>query len=151
MSTPRTVAFHTLGCKLNYSETSALARLFESNGYLPVKFEESADIYVLNTCSVTEQADRECRKIVRQAMRRSPEAWDRPASDMSIGELLSKREGAQILVEQRRALGHELGGARHQAVGPGGVKVFGYALPVTQIGHGQTMLDCHTQSASQTS
>lgn len=75
MSTPRTVAFHTLGCKLNYSETSALARLFESSGYLPVKFEEAADIYVLNTCSVTEQADRECRKIVRQAMRRRPEAF----------------------------------------------------------------------------
>ena len=75
MSTPRTVAFHTLGCKLNYSETSALARLFESSGYLPVKFEEEADIYVLNTCSVTEQADRECRKIVRQAMRRQPGAF----------------------------------------------------------------------------
>jgi threonylcarbamoyladenosine tRNA methylthiotransferase MtaB len=75
MSTPRTVAFHTLGCKLNYSETSALARLFESSGYLPVKFEEEADIYVLNTCSVTEQADRECRKIVRQAMRRQPDAF----------------------------------------------------------------------------
>ena len=75
MSTPRTVAFHTLGCKLNYSETSALARLFEDNGYMPVKFEEEADIYVLNTCSVTEQADRECRKIVRQAMRRSPSAF----------------------------------------------------------------------------
>jgi threonylcarbamoyladenosine tRNA methylthiotransferase MtaB len=75
MATPRTVAFHTLGCKLNYSETSALARLFESNGYLPVKFEDEADIYVLNTCSVTEQADRECRKIVRQAMRRQPDAF----------------------------------------------------------------------------
>lgn len=75
MATPRTVAFHTLGCKLNYSETSALARLFESSGYLPVKFEEEADIYVLNTCSVTEQADRECRKIVRQAMRRQPNAF----------------------------------------------------------------------------
>ncbi len=75
MATPRTVAFHTLGCKLNYSETSALARLFESSGYLPVKFEEEADIYVLNTCSVTEQADRECRKIVRQAMRRQPGAF----------------------------------------------------------------------------
>ena len=75
MATPRTVAFHTLGCKLNYSETSALARLFESSGYLPVKFEEEADIYVLNTCSVTEQADRECRKIVRQAMRRQPDAF----------------------------------------------------------------------------
>lgn len=75
MATPRTVAFHTLGCKLNYSETSALARLFEQNGYLPVKFEEEADIYVLNTCSVTEQADKECKKIVRQAMRRSPHAF----------------------------------------------------------------------------
>jgi threonylcarbamoyladenosine tRNA methylthiotransferase MtaB len=75
MATPRTVAFHTLGCKLNYSETSALARLFESSGYLPVKFEDEADIYVLNTCSVTEQADRECRKIVRQAMRRQPGAF----------------------------------------------------------------------------
>ncbi|MBN8680127.1 MAG: tRNA (N(6)-L-threonylcarbamoyladenosine(37)-C(2))-methylthiotransferase MtaB [Chitinophagales bacterium] len=75
MATPRTVAFHTLGCKLNYSETSALARLFESSGYLPVKFEDEADIYVLNTCSVTEQADRECRKIVRQAMRRQPDAF----------------------------------------------------------------------------
>jgi threonylcarbamoyladenosine tRNA methylthiotransferase MtaB len=75
MATPRTVAFHTLGCKLNYSETSALARLFESNGYLPVKFEEGADIYVLNTCSVTEQADKECKKIVRQALRAQPEAF----------------------------------------------------------------------------
>lgn len=75
MATPRTVAFHTLGCKLNYSETSALARLFESSGYLPVKFEEEADIYVLNTCSVTQEADKECRKIVRQAMRRRPDAF----------------------------------------------------------------------------
>jgi threonylcarbamoyladenosine tRNA methylthiotransferase MtaB len=75
MATPRTVAFHTLGCKLNYSETSALAKLFESNGYLPVKFEEGADIYVLNTCSVTEQADKECKKIVRQALRAKPEAF----------------------------------------------------------------------------
>lgn len=75
MATPRTVAFHTLGCKLNYSETSALARLFESSGYLPVKFEDGADIYVLNTCSVTEQADKECKKIVRQALRRQPDAF----------------------------------------------------------------------------
>ncbi len=73
--TPRTVAFHTLGCKLNYSETSALARLFEGGGYLPVKFEEGADIYVLNTCSVTEQADKECKKIVRQALRQQPGAF----------------------------------------------------------------------------
>lgn len=75
MATPRTVAFHTLGCKLNYSETSAIARLFESSGYLPVKFEEGADIYVINTCSVTEQADRECKKIVRAALRNQPDAF----------------------------------------------------------------------------
>ena len=73
--TPRTVAFHTLGCKLNYSETSALAQLFERSGYWPVKFDGPADIYVLNTCSVTEQADRECQKIVRQALRRQPDAF----------------------------------------------------------------------------
>jgi len=75
MATPRTVAFHTLGCKLNYSETSALARLFEGSGYLPVKFDDGADIYVLNTCSVTEQADKECKKIVRQALRQQPNAF----------------------------------------------------------------------------
>lgn len=75
MATPRTVAFHTLGCKLNYAETSAIARLFEGSGYLPVKFEEGADIYVINTCSVTEQADRECKKIVRSALRRQPDAF----------------------------------------------------------------------------
>ncbi len=72
--TPRTVAFHTLGCKLNFSETSALARLFEDGGIAPVRFDDGADIYVINTCSVTEQADRECKKIVRQALRHSPEA-----------------------------------------------------------------------------
>lgn len=75
MATPRTVAFHTLGCKLNYSETSAIARLFEDKGYWPVKFDEGADIYVINTCSVTEQADKECKKIVRQALRRQPGAF----------------------------------------------------------------------------
>ncbi len=73
--TPRTVAFHTLGCKLNYSETSALARLFEENGYWPVQFEQGADIYVINTCSVTEQADKECKKIVRSALRKQPNAF----------------------------------------------------------------------------
>ena len=52
--TPRTVAFYTLGCKLNYSETSAIARLFEEQGYTAIKFEEGADICVINTCSVTD-------------------------------------------------------------------------------------------------
>lgn len=75
MATPRTVAFHTLGCKLNYSETSAISRLFENNGYLPVSFSDGADIYVINTCSVTDFADRKCRKVVRQALRKSPSAF----------------------------------------------------------------------------
>ncbi|MEM6318380.1 MAG: tRNA (N(6)-L-threonylcarbamoyladenosine(37)-C(2))-methylthiotransferase MtaB [Bacteroidota bacterium] len=75
MATPKTVAFHTLGCKLNYSETSAIARQFEGAGYTAVKFQEGANIYVINTCSVTDFADRKCRKIVRQALRHSPDAY----------------------------------------------------------------------------
>ena len=71
---PARVAFHTLGCKLNFSESSSLGRLFEENGYAVVDFEEKADIYVINTCSVTEFADRKCRKVVRQAQRTSPDA-----------------------------------------------------------------------------
>jgi threonylcarbamoyladenosine tRNA methylthiotransferase MtaB len=74
MATPRTVAFHTLGCKLNYSETSSIGRLFEQKGYSRVSFREEADIYVINTCSVTDFADRKCRQAVRQALRRQPEA-----------------------------------------------------------------------------
>ncbi|MBK8655078.1 MAG: tRNA (N(6)-L-threonylcarbamoyladenosine(37)-C(2))-methylthiotransferase MtaB [Haliscomenobacter sp.] len=75
MSTPRSVAFYTLGCKLNYSETSSISRLFEQAGYREVPFEEGAGIYVINTCSVTDFADRKCRKIVRQALRQSPDAF----------------------------------------------------------------------------
>ncbi len=74
MSTPRTVAFHTLGCKLNYAETSSVKRLFENDGYAVVPFENEADVYVLNTCSVTDNADRECRKSVRQIHRQNPDA-----------------------------------------------------------------------------
>lgn len=73
--TPQTVAFYTLGCKLNYSETSTIARLFEEAGYGVNKFEAGADIYVINTCSVTEFADRKCRKTVRQALRKAPHAF----------------------------------------------------------------------------
>ncbi len=75
MSTPISVAFHTLGCKLNYSETSAIARLFENAGYTEVDFDDGADIYVINTCSVTDLADRKCRQIVRRALRNSPNAY----------------------------------------------------------------------------
>ena len=74
MATPKTVAFHTLGCKLNYSETSTIKRLFEDKGYGAVPFDEGADIYVINTCSVTDFADRKCRKIVRQALKKAPHA-----------------------------------------------------------------------------
>ncbi len=75
MATPRTVAFYTLGCKLNYSETSSIGRLFEQAGYGEVSFEEGADIYVINTCSVTDFADRKCRKVVRQALRQNQRAF----------------------------------------------------------------------------
>jgi len=66
------VAFHTLGCKLNFSETSALARHIEQEGFVQKNFEEEADYYVINTCSVTENADKECRQLVRRIQRRSP-------------------------------------------------------------------------------
>lgn len=75
MATPRSVAFYTLGCKLNYSETSSIGRLFEDAGYTEVPFKEGADIYVINTCSVTDFADRKCRKIVRSALRKAPHAY----------------------------------------------------------------------------
>lgn len=74
MATPKTVAFHTLGCKLNYAETSSIGRLFEDAGYGEVPFESPADIFVINTCSVTDFADRKCRKVVRQALRANPQA-----------------------------------------------------------------------------
>lgn len=75
VATPKTVAFHTLGCKLNYSETSSIGRMFEGAGYAEVPFKESADIYVINTCSVTDFADRKCRKTVRKALRNAPDAF----------------------------------------------------------------------------
>ncbi len=74
MSTPQTVAFHTLGCKLNFSETSSIRRKFEGHGFSTVGFQDVADIYVLNTCSVTDFADRKCRSAVRKVLRQSPEA-----------------------------------------------------------------------------
>jgi threonylcarbamoyladenosine tRNA methylthiotransferase MtaB len=74
MQTPRTVAFHTLGCKLNFSETSAIGRQLTDAGYKKVEFAAGADVFVINTCSVTENADKECRKIVRDALQVSPDA-----------------------------------------------------------------------------
>lgn len=68
------VAFYTLGCKLNFSETSTIARAFVEKGYLKVDFEDTPDIFVINTCSVTENADKKCRKIVNAALNVSPQA-----------------------------------------------------------------------------
>jgi len=75
LSSPRTAAFHTLGCKLNFSETSTLARSLEEAGYARVRVEERPDVFVLNTCSVTENADKECRQWVRRFQRINPEAF----------------------------------------------------------------------------
>jgi threonylcarbamoyladenosine tRNA methylthiotransferase MtaB len=70
----KSVAFHTLGCKLNYSETSALSRMLEADGFVKKEFDEDADVYIINTCSVTDNADKECRQIVRRIQRRTPDA-----------------------------------------------------------------------------
>ena len=70
--TSKTVAFHTLGCKLNYSETSSLSRLLSDEGFGKASFDEVADIYVINTCSVTDNADKECRYLVRKLRRQAP-------------------------------------------------------------------------------
>jgi threonylcarbamoyladenosine tRNA methylthiotransferase MtaB len=75
MGPQKTVAFHTLGCKLNFSETSSLSRLMESEGFEKKPFDEIADVYVINTCSVTENADKECRYLLRQIQRKSPESF----------------------------------------------------------------------------
>jgi threonylcarbamoyladenosine tRNA methylthiotransferase MtaB len=70
----KTVALHTLGCKLNFSETSSLGRLLENDGFEKRDFDEVADVYVINTCSVTDNADKECRMLVRRIQRKAPEA-----------------------------------------------------------------------------
>jgi threonylcarbamoyladenosine tRNA methylthiotransferase MtaB len=69
------VAFYTLGCKLNYSETSTISRLFEEKGHKKVDFTDTPDIFIINTCSVTENADKKCHKIVREARSISPDAY----------------------------------------------------------------------------
>ena len=75
MSTPtKRVAFHTLGCKLNFSETATISRDFICHGFEKVDYRDEADIYILNTCSVTENADKEARKLIRQAKRRNPDS-----------------------------------------------------------------------------
>lgn len=68
------MAYHTLGCKLNFSETSTIARLFDENNFEKKEFTEQADIYVINTCSVTENADKECKQLIKRAKRINPDA-----------------------------------------------------------------------------
>jgi len=75
MNPTKKVAFYTLGCKLNYSETSTIARSFADEGFDRVDFKESADIYVINTCSVTENADKRFKTIVKQAQKVNPDAF----------------------------------------------------------------------------
>lgn len=71
----KTVSFHTLGCKLNFSETSTIARLMQEKGFQKVPFDDGADVCVINTCSVTENADRECKQIVRSALSKNPDTF----------------------------------------------------------------------------
>ena len=71
----RKVAFYTLGCKLNYSETSSIGRLFNNAGFDTVDFTDKPDVFVINTCSVTENADKKCKKVVKEALKISPEAY----------------------------------------------------------------------------
>ena len=75
MSTPtKRIAFHTVGCKLNFSETATISRDFLHHGFEKVDYKDTADIYILNTCTVTENADKEARKLIRQAKRRNPDS-----------------------------------------------------------------------------
>ena len=69
------VAFYTLGCKLNFSETSTISRQFEEKGFLKVDFQDNPDIFIINTCSVTENADKKCKKIVKEAKKISPDSY----------------------------------------------------------------------------
>ncbi|MCY7361452.1 MAG: tRNA (N(6)-L-threonylcarbamoyladenosine(37)-C(2))-methylthiotransferase MtaB, partial [Ignavibacteria bacterium] len=71
----KSVSLHTLGCKLNYSETSTIAKDFSSKGFLLKNYGEISDVFVLNTCSVTDNADKECRQIVRSIIRNNPETY----------------------------------------------------------------------------
>ena len=75
MAETKTVAFHTLGCKLNFSETSTISRMLQKEGFEKKEFDDRADVYVINTCSVTDNADKECRQLVRRIQRRSPESF----------------------------------------------------------------------------
>src|SRR5690606_33963016 len=102
------VAFYTLGCKLNFSETSTIARKFEQEDFVRVDFSESADIYVINTCSVTDNADKQIKTIVKQPQKANPKAYvaavgcyaqpkpDEPAAVDSVDLVLGATEKFKI-------------------------------------------------------
>lgn len=71
----KTVAFYTLGCKLNFSESSSISRTFLDEGFTKADFQQGADVYVINTCSVTDNADKKCRKVVKEALKYNPKAF----------------------------------------------------------------------------
>lgn len=75
MNQYKKVAFYTLGCKLNFSETSTIARSFEEGGFAKVNFDDQPDVFVINTCSVTENADKKCRQLVKKAKKVNPEGF----------------------------------------------------------------------------
>ena len=75
MENKKKVAFYTLGCKLNFSETSTIARNFQDEGFERVDFEEVADMYVINTCSVTENADKQFKQVVKKALKLNEKAF----------------------------------------------------------------------------
>ena len=75
MNSNKKVALYTLGCKLNFSETSSIARMFEEEGFARVDFNETPDVYVINTCSVTENADKKCKQLVKKALKINPNAF----------------------------------------------------------------------------
>ena len=75
MNQYKKVAFYTLGCKLNFSESSTIARGFENGGYARVEFDDTPDIFVINTCSVTENADKKCKQLVKKAKKINPDAF----------------------------------------------------------------------------
>lgn len=75
MISNKKVSLYTLGCKLNFSETSSIARMFEEEGFARVEFNETPDVYVINTCSVTENADKKCKQLVNKALKINPDAF----------------------------------------------------------------------------
>ena len=72
MKEKQRIAYHTLGCKLNFSETSTISRSFENEGYIKTEFNQEADVYIINTCSVTENADKECKQLIRRVKKQNP-------------------------------------------------------------------------------